>query len=81
MDICRLSVEFLGPRSCCTAVIGYDVDYWSSCQVQSSLTVFVHADLDAFAESAGPALIPVRLIHHARAFALGLADVLAVASN
>ena len=44
-------------------------------------TIFVHADLDAFSEPAGAALVAVRLVDDARAFALGLAHVLAVTSD
>ena len=43
--------------------------------------VFVHSDFEAFAEAAGAALIAVRLVHDARSFTFGLADVLPVAAD
>lgn len=48
---------------------------------QIQLTIFVHADLDALAQAACPALIAVRLVHQTGAFALGLAQVLPIAAD
>lgn len=47
----------------------------------ASITVFVHAGLNAFCQSTGTTLIPMRLVHHTTPLGLRLAHVLAVPSN
>jgi len=44
-------------------------------------TIFVHSNFDAFAETAGAALVAVGLINQTGALTLGLANVLAIPAN
>jgi hypothetical protein len=45
------------------------------------LTIFVHANFDAFAETASAALVAVGLVDQTGTFTLGLANVLAIPAN
>ena len=50
-------------------------------QINWTLTVSVHASLDALGESAGAALIPASLVYHASSLGLGFAGILTIAPD
>ena len=77
--ICLRIVEFLGPRSCCTAK---GASVFEQLAIKASLsTFFIHAGLETAPQPAASTLVSMGLVHGTISQTVILADVLAISSN